>query len=54
METKNKKVCKACGAKDSKENVLAFTIDLYSYEVHGDDTENWYCEQCLYDSACGL
>ena len=39
--------CVACGATEG----LEFTADPYQSEICGDDTPDWYCQHCLYESA---
>lgn len=48
--TKKENLCHTCGDPDDPSKPLKYTADPYNEAAYNDDTENWYCEDCLYIS----
>jgi hypothetical protein len=36
------------------DDVVYWTSDPFAEEIHGDDTPDWYCGRCLYQSAMDI
>ena len=48
MESKK---CEFCGWEHTEDNPVTYGPDPYGYEIHGDDTQYWICDDCQQQSA---